>query len=239
MTQRMELQEGVVLGGGISFSTGPDDMRLILTLAAAGKRYLRAHRVTVLDLTDACSWRPIMCSSPPPPAAPHRCRTLRPPGPRQRPPRCRHLVLGSGIARCSFPVKDGRELAKKICVPCNSKDIHAMPEDSAKKMLEQVGGWELATEGDILKLHRAWKVKNFVKGLEFLQLVAAVAEEEGHHPDLHLVGWNNVKIDVWTHSVMCDQLMPVTGDSDSDQPVPTRCKQARDSVRRAKGKGTT
>ena len=23
----------------------------------------------------------------------------------------------------------------------------------------------------------------------------------GHHPDLHLVGWNNVKIDVWTHSV--------------------------------------
>lgn len=80
-----------------------------------------------------------------------------------------------------------------------------MPEDSAKKMLEQVlflygfvvkslikvigtsstdswkqvGGWELATEGDILKLHRAWKVKNFVKGLEFLQLVAAVAEEEG------------------------------------------------------------
>lgn len=23
----------------------------------------------------------------------------------------------------------------------------------------------------------------------------------GHHPDLHLVGWNNVKIDIWTHSV--------------------------------------
>uniref|UniRef100_A0A0E0C5N7 4a-hydroxytetrahydrobiopterin dehydratase n=1 Tax=Oryza meridionalis TaxID=40149 RepID=A0A0E0C5N7_9ORYZ len=93
------------------------------------------------------------------------------------------------------------QLAKKSCVPCNSKDIHAMPEDSAKKMLEQVAGWELAAEGDILKLHRAWKVKNFVKGLEFLQLVASVAEEEGHHPDLHLVGWNNVKIDVWTHSV--------------------------------------
>ncbi|KAG2599611.1 hypothetical protein PVAP13_5KG422307 [Panicum virgatum] len=65
----------------------------------------------------------------------------------------------------------------------------------------KVNGWELTTEGGILKLHRAWKVKNFVKGLEFFQLVAAIAEEEGHHPDLHLVGWNNVKIDVWTHSV--------------------------------------
>ncbi|XP_006644475.2 pterin-4-alpha-carbinolamine dehydratase 2, mitochondrial isoform X2 [Oryza brachyantha] len=96
---------------------------------------------------------------------------------------------------------DNQELARRSCVPCNSKDIHAMSEDSAKKLLEQVGGWELAADGDILKLHRAWKVKNFVKGLEFLQLVAAIAEEEGHHPDLHLVSWNNVKIDVWTHSV--------------------------------------
>ncbi|KAM0844543.1 hypothetical protein ACQ4PT_056992 [Festuca glaucescens] len=93
------------------------------------------------------------------------------------------------------------ELSTKSCVPCNSKDLHAMSEDSAKKSLEQVAGWELKTEGEILKLHRAWKVKNFVKGLEFFQLVAAIAEEEGHHPDLHLVGWNNVKIDVWTHSV--------------------------------------
>ncbi|KAF2557660.1 hypothetical protein F2Q68_00014696 [Brassica cretica] len=23
----------------------------------------------------------------------------------------------------------------------------------------------------------------------------------GHHPDLHLVGWNNVKIDIWTHAI--------------------------------------
>uniref|UniRef100_A0A8R7UYG7 4a-hydroxytetrahydrobiopterin dehydratase n=1 Tax=Triticum urartu TaxID=4572 RepID=A0A8R7UYG7_TRIUA len=93
------------------------------------------------------------------------------------------------------------ELSKRSCVSCNSKDLQAMSEDSAKTLLEQVAGWEMKNEGGILKLHRAWKVKNFAKGLEFFQLVAAVAEEEGHHPDLHLVGWNNVKIDVWTHSV--------------------------------------
>ncbi|VAI49682.1 pterin-4-alpha-carbinolamine dehydratase 2, mitochondrial-like isoform X2 [Triticum dicoccoides] len=93
------------------------------------------------------------------------------------------------------------ELSKRSCVSCNSKDLQAMSEDSAKTLLEQVAGWEVKNEGGILKLHRAWKVKNFAKGLEFFQLVAAVAEEEGHHPDLHLVGWNNVKIDVWTHSV--------------------------------------
>ncbi|KAG0538794.1 hypothetical protein BDA96_03G267600 [Sorghum bicolor] len=104
-------------------------------------------------------------------------------------------------ARGCHSSPESQELAMKSCVPCNSKDLHPMSEDSAKKLLEQVNGWELITEGDVLKLHRAWKVKNFVKGLEFFQLVAAIAEEEGHHPDLHLVGWNNVKIDVWTHSV--------------------------------------
>ncbi|KAF7080512.1 hypothetical protein CFC21_084581 [Triticum aestivum] len=93
------------------------------------------------------------------------------------------------------------QLSKRSCVSCNSKDLQAMSEDSAKTLLEQVAGWEVKNEGGIPKLHRAWKVKNFAKGLEFFQLVAAVAEEEGHHPDLHLVGWNNVKIDVWTHSV--------------------------------------
>ncbi|PUZ55482.1 hypothetical protein GQ55_5G215600 [Panicum hallii var. hallii] len=104
-------------------------------------------------------------------------------------------------ARGCHTSPESQELAKKSCVPCSSKDLHPMSEDSAKKLLEQVNGWELTTEGGILKLHRTWKVKNFLKGLEFFQLVAAIAEEEGHHPDLHLVGWNNVKIDVWTHSV--------------------------------------
>uniref|UniRef100_A0A453PZ17 4a-hydroxytetrahydrobiopterin dehydratase n=1 Tax=Aegilops tauschii subsp. strangulata TaxID=200361 RepID=A0A453PZ17_AEGTS len=47
------------------------------------------------------------------------------------------------------------------------------------KLGTRVTGWEVKNEGDILKLHMAWKVKNFVKGLEFFQLVAAVAEEEG------------------------------------------------------------
>ncbi|RVW47369.1 putative pterin-4-alpha-carbinolamine dehydratase [Vitis vinifera] len=60
---------------------------------------------------------------------------------------------------------------------------------------------ELVNETDTLKLNRSWKVKSFTKGLELFQAVADVAEAEGHHPDLHLVGWNNVKIEIWTHAV--------------------------------------
>ncbi|ONK82088.1 uncharacterized protein A4U43_C01F35990 [Asparagus officinalis] len=93
------------------------------------------------------------------------------------------------------------DLTTKRCVPCNSKDMRPMTEQSAKEQLSQVHGWNLSTEGGVMKLHRSWKVKSFTKGLEFFQLVADVAEAEGHHPDLHLVGWNDVKIDIWTHAV--------------------------------------
>ncbi|KAF6153091.1 hypothetical protein GIB67_034813 [Kingdonia uniflora] len=66
-------------------------------------------------------------------------------------------------------------------------------------MLE-VPGWNMVDEGGTLKLNRSWKVKSFTKGLELFQAVADIAEAEGHHPDLHLTGWNNVKIEIWTHS---------------------------------------
>jgi len=40
-----------------------------------------------------------------------------------------------------------------------------------------------------------------MSALEFFNHVAALAEEEGHHPDLHLVGYRNVAIELWTHAI--------------------------------------
>lgn len=86
-------------------------------------------------------------------------------------------------------------------MPCNAKDLRAMTEQSAQDLLQKVAGWDLANDNDTLKLHRSWRVKSFTKGLDFFQRVADIAESEGHHPDLHLVGWNNVKIEIWTHAI--------------------------------------
>ncbi|KAL6542735.1 Pterin-4-alpha-carbinolamine dehydratase 2, mitochondrial [Orobanche hederae] len=93
------------------------------------------------------------------------------------------------------------DLSSKKCVPCESKDLRPMTEDAANILIRRVPEWDLVNEGGSLKLHRSWKVKTFLKGMEFLRLVADLAEAEGHHPDLHLVGWNNIKIDIWTHAV--------------------------------------
>ncbi|CAM9546391.1 unnamed protein product [Phaeothamnion confervicola] len=37
--------------------------------------------------------------------------------------------------------------------------------------------------------------------MDFLNKVAAVAEREGHHPDVHLTEYRNVKVVLWTHSM--------------------------------------
>lgn len=76
-----------------------------------------------------------------------------------------------------------------------------MTEQSAQELLQKVAGWDMANDNGTLKLHRSWTVKSFTKGLDFFKRVADIAESEGHHPDLHLVGWNNVKIDIWTHAI--------------------------------------
>ncbi|KAM7257067.1 hypothetical protein ACFE04_012808 [Oxalis oulophora] len=94
-----------------------------------------------------------------------------------------------------------QDLTAKKCVSCNTKDLRPMTTESANDLLQKVAGWDLLNEDDKLKLSQTWKVKSFTKGLEFFKRVGDVAEAEGHHPDLHLVGWNNVKIEIWTHAV--------------------------------------
>jgi 4a-hydroxytetrahydrobiopterin dehydratase len=37
--------------------------------------------------------------------------------------------------------------------------------------------------------------------MRFFNSVADVAESEGHHPDLHIVGYRNVAIEIWTHAI--------------------------------------
>ncbi|CAI0424485.1 unnamed protein product [Linum tenue] len=93
------------------------------------------------------------------------------------------------------------DLVTKKCVPCNSKDMRPMTEESAAQMMPKVSGWSLVNEDGKLKLNRSWRAKSFTNGLELFQLVGNIAETEGHHPDLHLVGWNDVKIEIWTHAV--------------------------------------
>jgi len=90
------------------------------------------------------------------------------------------------------------ELRTIKCVPCEGGVPKLTPEEAAQQNA-QVEGWTVM--GDPDRISKNWTVKNFVAGMAFFEKVMQLAEEEGHHPDLHLVGYRNVTIDIWTHAV--------------------------------------
>ena len=97
-----------------------------------------------------------------------------------------------------MPVQSSAELVKKNCVPCEG-GLAALERVTAEAQLKKLAGWKLAHSGQ--RIRKEWVVKNFVAGIEFFDRVARLAEEEGHHPDLHLEGYRKVAIEIWTHAI--------------------------------------
>jgi len=89
-------------------------------------------------------------------------------------------------------------LENKKCQSCEGL-VGVLAPDQVAGFLKSVPEWKVSNDGK--RIRREWKVKNFMAGMKFFELVAAVAEQEGHHPDLHLVGYSNVSIELWTHAI--------------------------------------
>lgn len=90
------------------------------------------------------------------------------------------------------------QLCEKKCLPCEG-GVPALTPAEADAQLAQLDGWRLVGDGQ--RIRKEWVVKHFLAGMEFFQQVAALAEAEGHHPDLHLVGYRNLAIEIWTHAI--------------------------------------
>lgn len=90
------------------------------------------------------------------------------------------------------------ELCSTRCVPCEGGVPKLTPEEAAAQ-LKEVPGWELLSGPD--RIRKSWVVRNFLAGMRFFEKVTEVAEAEGHHPDLHLVGYRTVSIEIWTHAI--------------------------------------
>jgi 4a-hydroxytetrahydrobiopterin dehydratase len=58
------------------------------------------------------------------------------------------------------------------------------------------GEWR--REGPLIA--REWKFEDFGQAIAFVNRVAEVAETANHHPDIHLHGWNKVRLELSTHS---------------------------------------
>lgn len=87
------------------------------------------------------------------------------------------------------------ELARKTCTPCRG-GVPPLRGEALASLAREVQGWTLADEHDISK---AFKFPDFREALEFVNRVGALAEEQGHHPDIFLA-WGRVEVKLWTHA---------------------------------------
>jgi 4a-hydroxytetrahydrobiopterin dehydratase len=87
-------------------------------------------------------------------------------------------------------------LAEKHCVPCRG-GVPPLQGEELEKMKAQLPDWQVA---DGHHLTRSYTFPDFKTALDFVNRVGAIAEAEGHHPDLYLA-WGKVDVKTWTHKI--------------------------------------
>ena len=89
------------------------------------------------------------------------------------------------------------DLLKKKCVPCEG-GVNPIDRESAHKYLDQLTGWILAK--NVKEISKEYKFQDFIGAINFVNLVADIAESEGHHPNIH-IHYNKVLLELSTHAI--------------------------------------
>lgn len=90
-------------------------------------------------------------------------------------------------------------LADKTCVPCKG-GIPPLKGAALAQLHQQIPGfadWKIVDEHHLV---RTYKFPDFKSALAFVNRAGAIAEEQGHHPDI-LLAWGKVEVTIWTHKV--------------------------------------
>ena len=89
------------------------------------------------------------------------------------------------------------ELAERACIPCRGgvPPLRAAEIDALLQKLPL--GWHAVDEHHIEK---TFDFRNFRQALAFTNEVGKIAEEQQHHPDIHL-SWGRVRLEIWTHKI--------------------------------------
>lgn len=105
------------------------------------------------------------------------------------------------------------ELSQKSCTPCK-KGTPPLTGEQLRAFFEQLKeGWRIVDEHH---LEKSYSFANFKDALAFTNKVGNIAEQEGHHPDIHLT-YGKVKLTIWTHKI--------DGLSENDFILASKCDQ--------------
>ena len=89
------------------------------------------------------------------------------------------------------------DLSKKKCKPCEGGIPPLNEKEVAEYRMQIRDDWKVIENKKLLK---EYIFENYRDSMDFVNSVANLAEEEGHHPVMH-VFFGRVVIELWTHSI--------------------------------------
>jgi 4a-hydroxytetrahydrobiopterin dehydratase len=91
------------------------------------------------------------------------------------------------------------QLVTEYCKACLEDEAHLrQPEINA--LLADLPGWQRVEHNKVNMLQKTYSFPDFVTALAFTNRVGAMAEEQGHHPDI-LTAWGRVELTWYTHKI--------------------------------------
>lgn len=89
------------------------------------------------------------------------------------------------------------DLAEKSCTPCRG-GVPPLTRDAAEAYRRQAPDWALADDAG--RIERTYRFANFRDAFAFVERAAALAEVEGHHPDISF-GWGYATVSLRTKKI--------------------------------------
>lgn len=97
-------------------------------------------------------------------------------------------------------MEDGKKLAQRVCIACRG-GVPPLQGEKLKywttRLAKEAPGWEVVDEHH---LRKEFTFPDFTTALAFVNKIGALAEEQGHHPDLQL-SWGKVVVETYTHKI--------------------------------------
>lgn len=89
------------------------------------------------------------------------------------------------------------QLSNQQCAPCTG-NTPPLEGKELEALLQQLDAeWRLIEEHH---LEKDYPFDSYLEAIDFVNTIAHIALDQGHHPDI-LLSYGNVKVMVWTHKI--------------------------------------
>jgi 4a-hydroxytetrahydrobiopterin dehydratase len=116
-------------------------------------------------------------------------------------PKCHRTLLPLHLyLDLSYPIEEiamPLALAEKSCTPCRG-GMPPLTQEEAANYRGQAPDWELLDGAK--RIERTYRFKNFREAFAFVERAAALAEAEGHHPEIKF-GWGYATVSLHTKKI--------------------------------------